>query len=665
MDKGYMDTNSTGAKRFPRLTWDASLAFRVCSGFALVCFALGMVLLSFEVWLSDTWAELSPDEILFHLRASLGGTDTSVIWSYCLLYLPSILIATLAVYFCHRFALSKAFDMQYTTLAMTALFGAAMGAVALFDFAQMVDLGAFLSTYTNDGEVSFIAENYVNPDDVAVCFPEEKRNLIYIYLESMELTYADEANGGAWDENLIPELTELAREGDTFAGADSKLNGAIVLPGTEWTVGAMFGQSSGTPLKVPFYGNYVKEEMSDFFPGLPTIGDMLEEEGYRQCLVIGSDASFGSRREFFTEHGNYDIYDYVRAQEVGFIDPDYRVFWGFEDQKLFKWAQDILSELARGHEPFNFTLLTVDTHFEDGYVCDLCGTEHGTNQYANVMSCSSRQVEEFIRWIQAQDFYENTTVVLCGDHTTMDSDFCNDIPEAYRRRTYTTILNSAATCADPEANRTYSTLDMFPTTLAALGASVGGDQLGLGTNLYAKKPTILEKYGVDRCTEQLHRMSLFLDQFSGSNLSNTMIDGAKKECILSYDDGTLGFGGFLLGDMRLIDPTLIEDARLVLFDDRTNETTTLSMSEWSSSEEHGDNASMNLAHYYLGARFESTEEDLAHIRATAYITIKGYEEQAFGTWDMETARGEAETEPPESDSRMERCVKPHLDLHLL
>lgn len=637
-----MNTKVTVEELFARLSRKSALLFCICSGFALFCFAVGALLLSLQVWLAETWAELSPDEILFHLRASLSGTDTTVIWSFCLQYLSSIIVATLIVFFCHRLARCQSLDMRCTTIGITALLGLCMSGVALFNFSQMVDLEAFLSPHANTEEAGFIAEHYIDPEDVAMAFPEKKRNLIYIYLESMELTFEDEASGGIWNDNLIPELTGLAREGDTFAGTASKLNGAIVLPGTEWTMGAMFGQSSGTPLKLPFYGNFVSENMTDFFPGMTTIGDILEKEGYRQCLLIGSDASFGSRREFFAEHGNYDIYDYVRAKEDGFIDSDYKVFWGFEDQKLFEWARNILPELAASDSPFNLTMLTVDTHFEDGYVCDLCGTEHGNDQYANVMSCSSRQVEGFIRWIQAQDFYENTTVVICGDHTTMDSDFCTDVPETYRRRTYTTVLNSAVTCSDAMSNRTYSTLDMFPTTLAALGVTVEGNRLGLGTNLYSEDPTILEEYGVDECAEQLQKMSLFLEQFSDSNLGNTMIEGAKEECILSYDDGSLGFGGFLLGDMRLIDPTLIEDAHVVLFDDRTNETTTLAMSEWTSDEKFSHHNSLNLAHYYLGAQIELSEEDLAHTFATAYVTIKDHGEQRFGIWTMEMARKRAE-----------------------
>ena len=38
---------------------------------------------------------------------------------------------------------------------------------------------------------NFIEENYVNPSDIEIVAPQKKRNLIYIFMESMEVTYAD------------------------------------------------------------------------------------------------------------------------------------------------------------------------------------------------------------------------------------------------------------------------------------------------------------------------------------------------------------------------------------------------------------------------------------------------------------------------------------------
>ena len=201
---------------------------------------------------------------------------------------------------------------------------------------------------------------------------------------------------------------------------------------------------------------------------MTTLGDILDGEGYNQAFMMGSDATFGGRRLYLTEHGDYEICDYKWAVEKGLIPPDYYVFWGYEDEKLFSYAKDKVLELAEQEEPFNFSMLTVDTHFEDGYRCDLCRDDFEGNQYANAMACSSRQVNEFIRWVQEQDFYDNTTIVLNGDHLTMDSDFCINVPASYDRRTYTAFINSACEPADPSRARSYTTLDNMPTTLAAI-----------------------------------------------------------------------------------------------------------------------------------------------------------------------------------------------------
>lgn len=47
-----------------------------------------------------------------------------------------------------------------------------------------------------------VEDNYVDPDRVNITFPEQKRNLIYLYLESMESTYADKSSGGAFDKTI-------------------------------------------------------------------------------------------------------------------------------------------------------------------------------------------------------------------------------------------------------------------------------------------------------------------------------------------------------------------------------------------------------------------------------------------------------------------------------
>ena len=464
-------------------------------------------LLYFSIkWMFKTWTNLTMDELVYHLTAPLEGTNDGMIQEYLdVCAVPAILMLLLVVILFIAWRTKKRW---YVVMGASIIVPIIVSGVSVHGAWNELDVGSFVdgqSTYS-----SFIDDNYVDPADVALTFPEQKRNLIYIFLESLDMTYADKENGGAFDKNVIPELTELAQENEDFSGEDKELNGGYAMTGATWTMGAMFAHTSGIPLSISIDGNDMNTQ-EHFFAGAVTLGDILESAGYCQNLMIGSDATFGGRRLYFTEHGNYNIYDYNYASENGLIPPDYRVWWGYEDEKLFSFAKDKLTELSQQSTPFNFTMLTVDTHFEDGYPCELCTDEFGDNQYANVMACSSRQVKELVDWIQQQDFYENTTIVIAGDHPTMDKDFCEDVDDDYTRKVYTTYINPAAELETTE-KRNYTTFDNFPTTLAALGVKIDGNRLGLGTNLFSSTQTLTERFGIDKMESELKKKSKMMEK---------------------------------------------------------------------------------------------------------------------------------------------------------
>ena len=55
----------------------------------------------------------------------------------------------------------------------------------------------------------------------------------------MESTYSDKKDGGAYDHNFIPALTNLALDNINFSNSD-KLGGAYPTTGTTWTMGGLF-----------------------------------------------------------------------------------------------------------------------------------------------------------------------------------------------------------------------------------------------------------------------------------------------------------------------------------------------------------------------------------------------------------------------------------------
>lgn len=494
--------------------------FKGLGTFLVVLFITIATLLAFSAkWMFKTWTSLTMDELVYHLTTPLEGTNTDMIKAYCnQCAVPTILVFALALMLV--LANRNKEKMFRKIIGLLSVLAIGITAVTVSITWNILDIGSYLkgqNTYS-----TFIDTNYVDPSSVNITFPEEKRNLIYIFLESMEMTYSDQEDGGAFKKNVIPELTKLAQENEDFSGKGTKLNGGYSMPGTTWTMGAMFGQTSGLPLNISIDGNGM-DTQDAFFPGITTIGDILQKEGYSQTLLLGSDATFGGRRLYFTDHGQYDILDYNYAIENGWIPEDYKVWWGYEDEKLFDFAKDRLLELSKQDSPFNLTMLTVDTHFEDGYVCDICPDTFGKNQYANVMACSSKQVKEFIDWVSEQDFADDTTIVISGDHPTMDSDFCDGVDSGYVRKVYTTYINPAAN-KETNKKREYTTFDNFPTTIAALGAEIEGERLGLGTNLFSQEKTLNEKFGMEKEARELKKKSKLLKKMAN-------IDKNKQELL--------------------------------------------------------------------------------------------------------------------------------------
>ena len=495
----------------------------------IIISVLGFILYNLGNWVLDTWGLLSIDEIIFHLKVPLDGTNSDVVLDGINACVPlAVLVLFLSIFLI--IGLRNKHGKCMIALFLVAVIACGSAGRAAYEVYDELDVKEYLVSQKKESH--FIEQNYVDPRTTKITFPDKKRNLIYIYLESMESTFASKGDGGGLDFNCIPELTTLAEENTNFSDSD-KLGGGYPAYGGTWTRAGIFSQTSGIPIKNSEQTDDVNATLAEqysFSSQARNLEDILADEGYNQCFMIGSDATFGGRRAYFESHGKgkTEICDYNTAKENGQIPEDYYVWWGYEDQKLFANAQEKLTELSSKDEPFNFTMLTVDTHFEDGYVCEQCQNEFGDNQYANVMACSSRQVDAFVKWIQQQPFYENTTIVISGDHLTMDSDFCNDVSEDYERSVYNVFINlpeGLDTSFEKTHNREFATLDMFPTTLAAMGVTIEGDRLALGVNMFSDEQTLTEQYGRKGLDKELMKKSKFYDML----INDVDIDALQKK----------------------------------------------------------------------------------------------------------------------------------------
>ena len=484
-------------------------------------------------YLLNNWEELTVEEILYHIKSPMGGASEGLVQLFILsVLLPAVGLSALLIFF--YFLPEKKFPLISRTIffAKKKMYLGFCFFLALFFFSltlidawDSISLGSYLSSQLHSSK--FIEENYVDPKGIELHFPEKKRNLIYIYMESTELTFMDEAHGGAFPDNLLPEMTALSKEGEDFSGEGDSRNGGIALPGATWTMGAIFAQSTGLPLKISIEQNSMDSQKA-FFPSVTALQDILKEEGYTQKFLLGSVGYFGGRELYMKDHGDVKVEDFSYWKRKNKFPKDYWVNWGFEDEKLYSYAREELSNLAKEDKPFNLTLLTVDTHFPDGYVCRLCQNNYPDNQYANVYRCASRQVTDFVNWIKKQDFYENTTIVISGDHPTMDRDFCDHVPKSYQRKVYTVFLNAAAKRKERN-KREYATFDYFPTTLAAMGVEIPGNRLGLGTDLFSGESTLTEKFGKKEEKKELEERSDFMIKLGNIDKDSAFQQKEEKE----------------------------------------------------------------------------------------------------------------------------------------
>lgn len=481
--------------------------------------ALSAAAISASIWSLDTFAGLTPDQMLINLNSDTGGTSEEVMIT--MFQGPVLTTAMVAVLFA-LFAFSSR-KITYTLgkepkvvlsglgRRITALIlSIAMLSGGIMFGVEKLSLKKLYTAYADNS--TYIEENFADPKTVNMSFPEKKRNLIHIYLESMENSYFSKELGGYMDTNLMPDLEKLSKEGYNFSDRpEGQFGGNPHSTGANWSIASMVNMASGMPMKVPA-GRNQYGTANNFLPGARTIGDILKEQGYNQTVMFGADASFGGLQYLFEEHGDYKIMDAKYARDNGLVAPDYHVWWGYEDDKLYEFAKDEITRLANEDKPFYFVMETADTHFPDGYLSKNAETPFD-KQYSNVIFYSQAETVKFVRWIQSQPFYENTTIVINGDHLSMDQNFFKDFDPAYRRTCFNLVLNPTPNCTSAKAdrfnNREWATFDMLPTMLASIGVQIEGDKLGIGTNLFSETPTLFERDGTDFVNEELEKRSNF------------------------------------------------------------------------------------------------------------------------------------------------------------
>lgn len=320
---------------------------------------------------------------------------------------------------------------------------------------------------------SDFSQYYHQPDKI---ISGTKRNLVYIYAESLERTYFDNHAFPA----LTPELHAVKDNAIDFSQTEQ-------LPGTEYTIAGMVASQCGIPLFAPFDGN-ASASLSRFYPETICLGDILQSSGYENYFMQGADLRFAGKDIFLTSHGFDSKNIYGRQELAKFIkDDSYHNNWGYYDDTLLDEVWKKFIQLSELNKPFSLFTLTVDTHHPDGFISRSCQRkeyriENQKNQSFSAVACSQQHIARFIEKIKASPYFANTVIVVSSDHLAMNNTAWKYLNKQQRNNLFFIIRGDKPEQSEviPSAR---STLDNGATVLDILG---GNNAIGLGRSTLSR-----------------------------------------------------------------------------------------------------------------------------------------------------------------------------------
>lgn len=276
-------------------------------------------------------------------------------------------------------------------------------------------------------------------------------NVVLITIDTLR---ADHVGCYGYKQIKTPNIDALAADGARFERAFAVV--PVTLPSHTSMLTGTYPMLSGIH---DFSGNKLS-------PLQPTLASVLKQAGYQTGAAIGAavlDSRFGLNQgfDFYYDHFDFSRLDEANLDQMerpGNVVADVALDWLAKNsqKKFFLWMH-----LYDPHFPY---------HPPEPY-----SREYAAQPYDGEIAFADEQVGRLLRFLKEKGIYQNTVIVLCGDHgeslgehgekthgffiynATMHVPLIIRLPE-----------NAAArTIADP-----VSLVDLMPTVLGAVGLEI-------------------------------------------------------------------------------------------------------------------------------------------------------------------------------------------------
>ncbi|MBT2643626.1 LTA synthase family protein [Bacillus sp. ISL-41] len=225
------------------------------------------------------------------------------------------------------------------------------------------------------------------------------KNLIMIQVESLQQFPINMKIG---DQEITPNINSLIKNSFNFTNIFTQI-GAGNTSDSEFIFNTSLYPNANQPSSSAYEGIDL--------PGLPKL---LKQEGYKTLTFHANNLEFWNRDELYPSLGIEEIYD------SAFFNSNDNIGIGASDEVLFNKSMDVLNAQKNpfyaqlitltSHHPFklpeNKVMLEVPKQFDQGIAGDYLRSVHYTD----------KAIGEFIEELKANGLYENSMIVIFGDH---------------------------------------------------------------------------------------------------------------------------------------------------------------------------------------------------------------------------------------------------------
>lgn len=335
-----------------------------------------------------------------------------------------------------------------------------------------------------------LEEDFIEPNIISS--PKIKKNMILVYLESVERTY----------KNLDVTKNEFEILGN-YEDKNLSFRNVGQISGTHFTLGGLVATQCGIPyytkgildLRKKMKQNVdINVGINEVFPSITCLGDILSNDGYTASYINGSDLNVFSKGLFFENHGYERVFG-INVLENYELEPMQNV-WGLNDEYVFDKVKNEIKLLSEQDNPFLLSMLTISTHGPDAFLdttCEKTGEE--ASLIPSAIKCSAEHVASLVQYVEDLGIADETMIVVMSDHLAMKNTVFDHLKSRNAsRRNYFVVLNGEN---KKIITKPATAMDIFPTLLNLAGYELEKEGANFGRSLMSDSQTLVERLGLE------------------------------------------------------------------------------------------------------------------------------------------------------------------------